>query len=80
MGELPDNRVTCTFGGKSLDLRVRGYRQDGEYRNLRLHCIELWDEIEPSACKLRIKQNKVAITLTKGARANDRPWEKLRAS
>ena len=81
VGELPQHRVTCSFGLKSLDLRIRGYsRKIGEFCNLRLHCIELWDEIEPNACKLRVKLNKIAITLTKGACANDRPWEKLRAS
>ena len=80
-GTMPRNRITCTFGIKSLDLRIRGYAPPGpvtSFKNLQLQCLELWDEIDPPKCKLAVKEDKLVITLVKGARANDRPWEKLR--
>ena len=56
--------------------RVRGLRG----KDFRLHIPETWDTLDHAKCKLRIKPDKLVISLAKGAplRHFGQSWEQLR--
>lgn len=71
VGRVPKSNVSCTFGRKTLDLKVR----DVSGRNYRLCEPELWGEVNPDACKMIVKKNKIVLKLRKTNA--ERQWEKL---
>ena len=74
VGELLSDDITIKFERMSMDLLIRGYQG----QNLRLNAIELWSSIDVNKCKMKIKPNKIVLTLYKAQNDGMRPWEKLR--
>ena len=75
VGMLPRSDIECSFGRKTLDLWVRGY--EGA-KNMRLFAAELWSDVEVGKCKIRIKPDKLVLSLRKLANDGMRPWQRLR--
>lgn len=91
--ELPQENITLEVGSRSLHLRIRGLLLDGGgvvggadgddhsngVRNLRFLAPELWGQVDATSTKIRVKRNKIVVTLKKcGDSMMNYSWEKLR--
>jgi len=71
VGSLPEGAITCEFGERNFDLKVR----QGKYIN-RLNVSKLLEFIVPDESKLKVKEDKVVVWLRKAK--EDFTWYELR--
>ena len=74
-GDVPRERVSAEFGARSFDVKVRGVRG----RDYRCRVAETWDTLDAAKCRLRVKPDKLVLTLAKGPplRHFGQGWEQL---
>lgn len=75
VGAIPRESVTCDFTTDSFDLKVCGLRG----KNFRLIKLNLEKDIDPAACRLKVKKDKVILKLAKvkGEFGSFESWTRL---
>eukprot|EP00803_Ostreobium_quekettii_P009352 evm.model.scf_57.9 EVM.evm.TU.scf_57.9 scf_57:78264-78581(-) len=77
VGDLPDDLIESSFTEKSMNLQIRGVKQN---RTMQLSVAELDGEIVPEGCYHKKLANKVVVTLKKKPSEDGHcsVWTKLR--